>query len=160
MSDGNNIKINSGTVTFVDDDAPEQECEFNVKLKGRGTMTIPGVGGGAATLPDLSFDEQYAGYHHWDGRKVYCKTIQFGQLPSNAASSKPHGIPNIDWVLKREYIAHRPAPNVLFENENYYIDTTGSIYVSAQQDTISTRTHGNWSGIELFVTVYYTCKDR
>lgn len=53
----------------------------------------------SGVLPNLSYDEQFAGYRDEDGKKVYMKSLNFGNLLSDSVKAVPHNITNISRLV-------------------------------------------------------------
>ena len=56
-------------------------------------------------IPSFSFAEQKIGKKWVDGKDIYEKTIDFGELPIRTIKNVEHGIENIDKIISIEGIA-------------------------------------------------------
>ncbi len=110
--------------------------------------------GNNGSRPDYSLTEQYAGYHDYDGSKVYMKTIELGAMPNKTVKLVPHGISSLKKVLHDEwtwggnggwYIGNRHSAATVIE---YTLD---SVRIGSSADV---------STAQGVVTLYYTCTDR
>lgn len=106
-----------------------------------------GNGIGAGVLPNLSYEEQFAGFYDIDGNKVYVKSIDFGPLINQKLV--PYEIANYKDLVDLRYTAGSFATGT----PDYTFD------IASQ----SIRFRCSWSGSSAYsalVTIYYTCTDR
>lgn len=115
-----------------------------------------GAGTGGGVLPNLSYDEQFAGYYDLDGKKVYVKTIEielFKGTSSAPTKTYPHAIPSVERIVEFKP-RWRNFSNNVTNHANY-------VYYMADQENIYVRIkERDDSGIKALVTLYYTCTDR
>ncbi len=117
--------------------------------------------GESVAHPDLSHDEQYAGYHDVDGSKVYTRTYDLGIMPTNSLNqftSHPHEISNFNRLVKMDFI---------WESGGKYHDgyltggSNGSHLMRCFCDATAVYTSQiGWTNHRGIVTIYYTCTDR
>lgn len=124
-----------------------------------------GGGGSGGSRPDLSFDEQFAGFHDVDGNRVYVKLVDFGRLPNYASPKqganirKPHNLVNI-----RDVVDFTP----FFRSDDgdlykYAIKGSGDAYCTicvTRTNIVVSNNLCDLSSIVLTVAMYYTCTDR
>lgn len=125
---------------------------YKRQLKDKdGNIIIPATG----VTGDYSTTEQDTGYTWVDGRHIYKKTINFGELPNNTAKSVAHGISGLDYVIKYDCMVDMGTgtwfslPSVSFNNVSLQIDitiTTDNVRIQCLSDR-STNT--------CYVTIYY-----
>ena len=107
---------------------------------------------------DYSTTEQDTGYKWIDGKRIYQKTIDFGNLPNNSGKSVDPNIQNLDKIIKIEGIANGGnnavmLPLVYSSNDSSYNTElsfsyfTGKIYIGTNQDR---------SSYSAYITLYYT----
>jgi len=119
-------------------------------------------------LPNLSFEEQYAGFDDVDGKKVYTKYFDLGKisLPSdNEDKHIPHGIENLKEVIKMD-----TAIRCDIDGEPVWktsVSITSSILMSlieimVKKDCIRIIQRRGTSPYNWFgkLWVFYTCTDR
>lgn len=92
---------------------------------------------------DFSTEEQVTPRTWVDGRPVYQKTVEFGQLPNNTSKTVDHGIPDLDEVIEDRGFAHDPdttesipipfPSNTPADTVTLSIDSTG-ITITTNQD--------------------------
>lgn len=108
---------------------------------------------------EYTTNEEPHGY--WiDGKVIYRKTIYFGSLPNNSHIDKPHGISNIDKIIKIEGIAYGGE----YDYRRYIMlplvyDSANTSYnaeLSATDTHIRISIIGDRSDYEAYVTLYYT----
>lgn len=122
-----------------------------------------GAGNAQAEI-NYSFEEQFTGKHWIDGKKIYLKTIEIGNLPNkNATKEINHGISNIDSVIKFEgnavgsdSIGKATLPLPLpFPTEGH------DITLNCRESHIRVYTQTDyWNQFKGYVTIFYTCTDR
>lgn len=103
---------------------------------------------------NYSTNEQATPYKWINGKTIYKKTIDTGQLPDNGTSTTLHGISNLEYVVKFEATAlsisnkiWRPIPYVDSAVMTVYCTTTSvNIYTTFNASIYSNST----------VTLYYT----
>ena len=156
------VQITTGTLEFAACDAqPDNRTRFAVKLKGRGYVNLPGEG---AMRPDISYEEQYAGFRDQDGDKVYVKTVVIDSFPSagSAAVFKtvPTGIANFKKVRDFRVIWGDSADS--YEGSLTGIANTARIVSILADGNISIYVVnlGNGSIYSGEATIWYTCTDR
>ncbi len=105
-------------------------------------------GDGVVTLPDLSYEEQYAGYHDENGDKVYFKVIDLGAI-IYGNKDVPHGIANFKNPVN--VVARRGG---LFGNQK-------ELYFYLNRDYVTVQCYNNpYVGNHVRAIIYYTCTDR
>jgi len=131
-----------------------------------GAITTDKIAGTAVTASNIDFStlggnysttEQDTGYTWIDGKAIYKKTIDFGNLPNNASKSVSHNISNLDKVIKIEETIDNgtsyPHGFVLISSAT--ASATGwNLYGNDTQ--ISITTTADRSTIYAYITLYYT----
>lgn len=133
--------------------------EFNPEQAKDGKM-VPFCGNAFVPqfLPDLSYQEQYAGYHNIDGNKVYCKTIDFGTLGAAGSYTRPHNIENFKDAIAVSIKRINPsAAAAVFGNVS---DTSQSCAFSVSRTGINVNHTSVYTGHPVLITIHYTCTDR
>ena len=113
---------------------------------------------------DYSFEEQWTGMRWVDGKKIYQKTMFFGDLPNSGARDVPHNVANIDKVIRFWGCMERP-------DEAPEIRSCHPIpFVHNPEWTISCNINRSYARIRTFMdssaysdsllTFQYTCTDR
>lgn len=123
------------------------------KMKGYIDSKI--AAGGGFTY---SMTEQWTGDYWIDGKKIYCKTVNFGQLPNNSIKTIEHGISNIDYVIKCDAIAKNSSNTVHFTLPyvNFYT-SSASITFYFDNKYVSAHTGGNHNSLDkCYITFFYT----
>ncbi len=115
-----------------------------------GGSTVGGV------LPNLSYEEQFAGFYDESGDKVYVRSFDLGTIISPKVI--PHNISNLKSVVDDSF----RWKTATTDNEHYWIgNRTGSnhmiIAYSKTDIEVSSTTPREMIGL---VTLYYTCTDR
>lgn len=119
------------------------------------------MGGAGGVLPNLSYEEQFAGYYDEEGRRVYMKTIDFGNIPTGT-TQRPHGIPNVKRIINLIFCTYNPLNNP-GHTSNYYVHANSYLTVMPSPALIECRAGGDWSmsgGNTLVARLHYTCTDR
>lgn len=123
-----------------------------------------GGGNGVApvVLPNMSYEEQFAGYYDEEGKKVYFKTVQYGAMPttSSTAIARAHNILNIDRIVHFNFIAQRTNSEKTTYASIYSAHANTSFNVWASNHSIMCNAVGTWAEQNLTVYLYYTCTDR
>lgn len=119
------------------------------------TEITKNVDGNEVLGNNYSFDEHIVGT--WiDGKPLYEKIIDCGELPNNSTKYTPHNINNLKRVISIDGVAS-------FGQEQYmplpYIETAGINYcvqVVIVGENIKTKTSANYNGWNVIVTIRYT----
>ena len=138
-------------------------CAIDLKRK-QAFISSGGGDTGGFKAPDISYEEQFAGFHDLDGRKVYVKTIELGNLPGKSDLSRietliPLSIPGfLNAVDMRLRWVYPPIKTTLFENAN---SLTHLMNFSISEGNIRIIVDGmDYRAASGRATVYYTCTDR
>ena len=114
----------------------------------------------AGVLPDgcgidYSLGEQWTGRHWLDGRKIYQKTIDFGQMPANSVKVSPLNITGFKNLIKATGYSHR-------DSDNRHVSLPQrATSILVKDDEIHVHSEEIWNGFnETFITLQYTCTDR
>lgn len=119
-----------------------------------GNGTVGGV------LPNLSYDEQFAGYHDFDGSKVYRKAVMIDSVPSGASNQHyPIDIVNPKRIVRFE--AYVDNGYGLYAG-SHAAGTASYICTAVFPTSIEITTNNNtdWATRKLWVIFDYTCTDR
>ncbi len=137
----------------------DEPMEFCLKMSPCKCGSGSGEG---AKLPDLSYEEQYAGYHDVDGKKVYTKLVDLGQMfdaiPGQKKSVDPQ-IPSVLNIIDLKVRRYNDSGEIVFGNlsrpeTNWEV----SFYIAHNQIII--QVYGNASGNVAIAQIFYTCTDR
>ena len=121
-----------------------------------------GAGGGiGGTLPNHSYDEQFAGFYSLDNKKVYVKTIELGNWGNGTYVLRrvPHGVQNLNEVVYFHLWSysdvHCWAGNFTHGDNlcTCFYDKRGGVFTLQNQGW-------NYSHVKIRIIVYYTCTDR
>lgn len=115
-----------------------------------------GSDGGAAEVMNYSLEEQDTGRLWLDGKKIYQRTIPCGGLPNAAIKEVPHGIANIQHVVRFYGTSNNgdvfvALPHVGGSDIYTHVDKTNIRLMTKTNCSMYAGTH---------VTVFYTCSDR
>lgn len=105
-------------------------------------------------IPSFSFTEHKVGKKWVDGKDIYEKTIDFGNLPNYNNKTVEHGITNLDKIISLTGIA--------VQDDNYIPlpatanSSSWSIELGASDTMISISTQSDRSDYYGYITVYYT----
>lgn len=121
-----------------------------------------GTGGSGTTVPgiDYSTEEQWTGKHWLDGKKIYQKTIAFGDLPADTLVTVANGIANIATIVTYEAIS------ILYDGKFTTIPHVGSggnnmlVGISMDKASIFLQSYAVARTGGGYVTMCYTCTDR
>ncbi len=98
--------------------------------------------------------EQKTGFTWVDGRVIYKKTINTGQLPNNTIKEVAHGVTSIRRIISLGGIAYRSTNNTFAPLP---CTAGGPIYLFANATNIQiTTTSDRTEFLESYVTIYYT----
>ena len=110
-----------------------------------------------AVMPMLNYSmtEQNTGYKWIDGRDIYQKTVDTGQLPAaNTTKNVAHNISNLRRVVKFEGCAFRSSNST---HAMLPFPSLNPIVVTADQtNIIITPTTDRTNFLESYITLYYT----
>ncbi|MCD7906808.1 MAG: hypothetical protein LUH04_03775 [Clostridium sp.] len=122
-----------------------------------GTAFVPQL------IPDLSYEEQYAGFHNVDGRRVYTRLVDLGNL-ANSPNGRvdlevDSGISNLLEVIDLRVRRKNPFNNsVIFGNlcdlgfaQNFVMKDNKILAITINSDC---------SEHTAVAQIYYTCTDR
>lgn len=113
-------------------------------------------------MPNLSFDEQFAGFYDENGDKVYVRSVRLGNLPAQGQTKQvPHGIANIKSLvaesIRQDYTAEGDSigrcGSFSYGSICFAFDLRRS-YVQIAALGVS------WTKFTAIGTYYYTCTDR
>lgn len=90
-----------------------------------------------------------------DGKTIYRKTVNFGTLPNATTEDVPHGISDLDNVIKLEGIASNGSGTVV-PLPHAHPTAASAIMLSLVSDNIRIRTGSDRSNHSAYVTIYYT----
>lgn len=110
---------------------------------------------------DYSLEEQWTGKHWIDGKKIYQKTVVFGQvLVKGTLHSIPHNIPSMDTIVAAEH-SQKMLSNAVVTLPNI---STGDVRLygfAFTDENILLKSHTvDTDHIEFRITIRYTCTDR
>lgn len=105
---------------------------------------------------NYSSSEQDTGYTWVDGKHIYSKTIDVGNLPDTDTSTISHGISNMSRLVKLEGNAYRSSDHAVFPLPFPSVTTANVMTVSADDSEIFISTGSDRSGLNGYVTLYYT----
>lgn len=115
-----------------------------------------GVYGGDPIVLDYSSNEVNTGTKWIDGSTIYKKTVNIGTLPNNTEASIPHGISNIDMVVKLEGFAKNTTTNNQIPLPFVSSSLNNQIYLSTTPTNITVGCGIDRSALSGYVTLYYT----
>jgi len=116
---------------------------------------------GSPVLPDLSYEEQFAGYHDIDGNKVYVKTIDLGSLPTTNGATKAISVSDLN--IKRmvnNVFYWIGTSNVYIGNTAHHSVNSLALYYNHVTKEITVMARGSFGPLTGTVTIYYTRTDR
>lgn len=106
---------------------------------------------------DYSTSEIDTGTTWIDGAHIYKKTINFGNLPNATAKYVPHGISNLNYVIKIEGTAAAPNSTWITLPVVYRsADAAYNVEVSVSTTDVVCNTSQDRSMFTAYVTLYYT----
>ena len=112
-------------------------------------------------LPNLSYEEQFAGFCDWDGDRVYVKTVILGTTSSGATEITklyPHSIPDIKACIDMKILCTQQstAPYNLYTS-NLCINNAGTIFSCCFfKDGIQVHSKHMTNPFVIKVVLYYT----
>ena len=113
--------------------------------------------GPSATFADYSLTEIKTSTKWVDGSVIYKKTVNIGALPNNTIKSVPHGITNLNKIIKIEGTAYHPVNNVTKPLPFTSLSGSSSIQLSIIGANIEITTGTDRSGFTYsYTTLYYT----
>lgn len=100
-----------------------------------------------------SFEERQVGV--WtDGKPLYQKTIDFGELPNNTTKQVNHNVSNIETVVEIKGVSY---VNNLIYGENLPPVTAGKAFrASVRENVVEVSSTDNWTGYNARITFKYT----
>lgn len=110
---------------------------------------------------DNSMDNEYSTEERrigtWiDGKPLYRKVVNFGELPNNTAKEISHNISNIDKIIRLSGYAYRPADGFFIPiPQGAYNNTACSIFSNSTKITITTYTDRSLF-TECYIVIEYT----
>ena len=119
-----------------------------------------GAGMSGGGVPNLSYDEQFAGFYDEEGDRVYVRTVLYGTMPNSAAVARNHNISNIKRIVNYNMATWNPQSPHGAHCSNYYLSSGSYICVTANVDLVRCQVGGDWRDHTLSVVMYYTCTDR
>ncbi len=127
-----------------------------------------GNGAVGGVLPNLSYDEQFAGFYDVDGKPVYTKLIKGPILSTTLTrtySDFNHNIENIKKVVRLEMTGYLRGLYAFANNHTLvWFSPNGELlsYCSAdvRGDQIRIESRGPYADTPVYVQLYYTCTDR
>lgn len=91
-----------------------------------------------------------------DGKPLYRKVVNFGELPNNTAKAISHNISNIDKIIRLSGYAYRPADDFFIPiPQGAYNNTACSIFSNSTKITITTYTDRSLF-TECYIVIEYT----
>lgn len=112
-----------------------------------------------ATFADYSTSEVNTGIKWVDGKNIYRKTIYTGNLPNNdTAKNIPHGISNLDYVIKLEGTYSNNDGTYTFPTQVPSVggDNTAAIRTFINGNNVVIHTGMDRHLLSGYVTLYYT----
>ncbi len=127
-----------------------------------------GNGAVGGVLPNLSFDEQFAGYCDYDGRKVYTKLVEGPELTRTTTRTYEtisHGIASIARIVRIEMIGYVDDRYAFSNNYSPFWQNTSAGMVCnanavAGKEEITIEYRGPFDNGKTLIQLYYTCTDR
>lgn len=106
---------------------------------------------------DYSTSEVDTGATWIDGSHIYKKTINFGNLPNATVKNVPHGISNLNYVIKIEGTAAAPNSTWITLPVVYRsADAAYNVEVSTSLTDVVCNTSQDRSMFTAYITLYYT----
>lgn len=107
---------------------------------------------------NYSTTEQKTGSTWVDGKPIYKKTINFGNLPNNSTKRVAHGVSGLSQLVKIDAIMNRPGTNGGFYPLPFVSKATANdqIEISVNGTNVSIAANIDWSSCTAYVTIYYT----
>ncbi len=110
--------------------------------------------------PDLSYEEQEAGYRDFDGNKVYRKAVLIESIPKNTVNAHfSHGATNVKRIVRFESFMCNPDGAVSQGSQAAYNSHYVRVIIGPEGISLDTSNHG-WNTHKLWVIIDYTCTDR
>ena len=104
---------------------------------------------------NYSTSEMDTGFTWIDGKTIYKKTVDCGTLPDSAEKTVPHGISNLDRVIKVEGYAYNNA--VTFPLPFSWTNSSSAVGILIRATTINIGAGVDRTAFtETYVTLYYT----
>lgn len=146
------VTITSGTTDLTADDitsgAAAQVASSNVDFTPVFDMFA---------LSNYSTTEQDTGYTWIDGREIYKKTIDLGNLPSSTATVNiPHNVANLSKVIRLEAVAINSSNSTLPIPYIGTSDFSSVIRFTANQSNIVIQCGNDRSSYHGYATIWYT----
>lgn len=149
-----NINMASGTTDITDGEITAGDV---AQLSGTGVVTANNID--FTTFADYSLSEINTGKKWIDGKTIYKKTINTGNLPSTpAAKTVPIGVPNLDKVINIEGV-------YISTIDDYIFPSNSPSFGASNDSTIRAIVHGGNLQINAgmdrsncvgYITLYYT----
>jgi len=136
----------------------DQKQQFQFQLQSQHIQVANSVN---ATIDDESFfsRERMTSFTWTDGKPIWKKTIS-GTVVGTAITPYPHGITNLNTLVKLEGSAQDATPLATFGFPLPYLDPvvmTNSIGVYIDPTNVNLNVAGApWNGYSFSVTIYYT----
>lgn len=107
-------------------------------------------------MSDFSTSEVNTGCKWTDGKPIYKKTIDFGQLPNATGKSVATGITNLGQIVDLYGVATYANGVVLLLPYIGIPDTTASISVNMNNANVTVTTGTDRRGATAYITILYT----
>jgi hypothetical protein len=110
-----------------------------------------------------SYEEQWTGNYWVDGKKIYCKVIDCGNLPNNSAKYIPHNILNTsNWITIRGIVntmnTERDIVPIIYAQN--VLSSAISIGIRTTTNQIFIYTGMNRPETTVIAILEYTCTNR
>lgn len=126
-------------------------------------MTSSFTTGANATItlnaePNYSINEVDTKVKWINGKAIYRKTINFGNLPNNSTKNVAHGVSGLSQLVKIDAIMNRPGANGGFYPLPFVSKSAANdqVEISVNDTNVSIATNIDWSSCTAYVTIYYT----
>ena len=100
-----------------------------------------------------SFEERQVGVYA-DGKPLYQKTIDFGELPNNTTKQVSHNISNLETVVDVKGIIN--YTNLIYGENIPPVIANKNFRTAVRETVVEVTTTDNWSGYGAIITVQYT----
>lgn len=112
-------------------------------------------GGGTGVQPNLSYDEQFAGYYDEAGKKVYMKSVDMGAL-SGTTGNCPHNIENFERLIDLTVVWYNETKQKVnticwWNNQTGFFLQNGGVQFNSRESL---------AGYSAIARLVYTCTDR
>lgn len=127
----------------------------NTKVNGQ---LVPSAGLYKVSVPiqsgDIySFEERQVGV--WtDGKPLYQKTIDFGELPNNTTKQVNHNVSNIETVVEIKGVSY--VNNLIYGENLPPVTASKAFRTSVRESVVEVSSTDNWTGYNARITFRYT----